>query len=61
MLKGTMFALWCSVKSPLMLGSDLRNMTTEDISYKVNCLNNFLYFFSKSSHHFANNFKKYIS
>ena len=32
-----MFALWCSVKSPLMLGSDLRNMTTEDISYKVNC------------------------
>ena len=31
----TMFALWCVVKSPLMLGSDLRNMTMEDEAYKV--------------------------
>ena len=31
----TMFALWCIVKSPLMLGSDLRNMTIEDDAYKV--------------------------
>ena len=31
----TMFALWCVVKSPLMLGSDLRNMTIEDEAYKV--------------------------
>lgn len=32
----TMFALWCAVKSPLMLGSDLRQMTTSDMAYKVN-------------------------
>lgn len=31
----TMFALWCAVKSPLMLGSDLRKMTMEDEAYKV--------------------------
>ena len=31
----TMFALWCAVKSPLMLGSDLRNMTEDDEAYKV--------------------------
>ncbi len=30
-----MFALWCAVKSPLMLGTDLRDMTREDEAYKV--------------------------
>ncbi len=30
-----MFALWCAVKSPLMLGSDLREMTVEDDGYQV--------------------------
>ena len=33
----TMFALWCAVKSPLMLGSDIREMQMEDEAYKV-CL-----------------------
>ena len=31
----TMFALWCIVKSPLMLGSDLTLMTKEDEAYKI--------------------------
>ena len=31
----TMFALWCMVKSPLMLGSDLTLMTREDEAYKI--------------------------
>ena len=31
----TMFALWCMVKSPLMLGSDLTLMTKEDEAYKI--------------------------
>ena len=31
----TMFALWCMVKSPLMLGSDLTLMTKEDVAYKI--------------------------
>ncbi len=31
----TMFSLWCAVKSPLMLGTDLRDMTVEDEAYKV--------------------------
>ena len=31
----TMFALWSAVKSPLMLGSDLRNMSINDEAYKV--------------------------
>ena len=31
----TMFTLWCIVKSPLMLGSDLRTMEKTDEAYKV--------------------------
>jgi alpha-galactosidase len=31
----TMFALWVAVKSPLMLGSDLRTMKKSDESYKI--------------------------
>ena len=31
----TMFALWCLVKSPLMLGSDLTLMTKESDAYKI--------------------------
>ena len=31
----TMFALWCLVKAPLMLGSDLTEMTKESESYKI--------------------------
>ena len=31
----TMFALWCMVKSPLMLGSDLTLMTKEDEAYQI--------------------------
>ncbi len=30
-----MFALWCAVKSPLMLGTDLRQMTMDDEAYRV--------------------------
>ena len=36
------FALWCAVKSPLMLGMDLRNMTKGDEAYEVNiCVSSF--------------------
>ena len=31
----SMFALWCAVKSPLMLGSDLRQMQKDDVAYQV--------------------------
>ena len=31
----TMFALWCMIKSPLMLGSDLTLMTKDDEAYKI--------------------------
>ena len=31
----TMFTLWCIIKSPLMLGNDLRNMEETDEAYKV--------------------------
>ena len=31
----TMFALWCIIKSPLMLGSDLTLMTKDDEAYKI--------------------------
>ena len=31
----TMFALWCTIKSPLMLGSDLTLMTKDDEAYKI--------------------------
>ena len=31
----TMFALWCAVKSPLMLGSDLTQMTRGDSAYEI--------------------------
>ena len=31
----TMFTLWCIVKSPLILGSDLRTMEKSDEAYKV--------------------------
>ena len=31
----TMFALWCIVKSPLMLGSDLRTITRESETYQI--------------------------
>ena len=31
----TMFTLWCIVKSPLILGSDLRTMEENDEAYKV--------------------------
>ena len=31
----TQFALWCAVKSPLMLGNDLRQMSVDDEAYKI--------------------------
>ena len=31
----SMFALWCVVKSPLMLGSDLTLMTKESEAFKI--------------------------
>lgn len=31
----TMFALWCLVKSPLMLGSDLTKMTKDSEAYGI--------------------------
>ena len=31
----TMFALWCLVKSPLMLGSDLTKMTKDGEAYGI--------------------------
>ena len=31
----TMFALWCLVKSPLMLGTDLTTLTRESEAYKI--------------------------
>merc|ERR1712008_228031 len=31
----TMFTLWCIVKSPLILGSDLRTMEENDEAYKI--------------------------
>ena len=31
----TMFALWCLVKSPLMLGSDMTEMTKDSEAYKI--------------------------
>ena len=31
----TMFALWCLVKSPLMLGSDLTKMTKDSEAYAI--------------------------
>ena len=30
----TMFALWCLVKSPLMLGTDLRKLTRDSEAYR---------------------------
>ena len=30
-----MFALWCLVKAPLMLGSDLRTITRESAAYRT--------------------------
>ena len=30
----TMFALWCLVKSPLMLGSDLRELRVDSEAYR---------------------------
>ncbi len=30
-----MFALWCAVKSPLMLGTDLRQLSQDDEAYAV--------------------------
>ena len=32
---GTMFALWCLAKSPLMLGVDLRTLTRESTAYAI--------------------------
>ena len=29
------FSLWCAIKAPLMLGSDLRNMIKGDENYQV--------------------------
>ena len=31
----TMFALWCLIKAPLMLGTDLTQMSMESESYKI--------------------------
>ena len=31
----TMFALWCLIKAPLMLGTDLNQMSMESESYKI--------------------------
>ena len=31
----TMFALWCLIKAPLMLGTDLTQMSKESESYKI--------------------------
>ena len=47
----TMFTLWCIIKSPLMLGNDLRNMEETDEAYKV----------SKASHILKHNFYLLIS
>ena len=32
---GTMFALWCLVKSPLMLGTDLTTLTRDSTAYRI--------------------------
>ena len=32
---GTHFALWCLVKAPLMLGTDLTKMSKDSESYKI--------------------------
>ena len=34
----TMFTLWCIIKSPLMLGNDLRIMEETDEAYKVSSI-----------------------
>ena len=31
----SMFALWCLIKAPLMLGTDLTQMSMESESYKI--------------------------
>ena len=31
----SMFALWCLIKAPLMLGTDLTQMSMEGESYKI--------------------------
>ena len=31
----SMFALWCLIKAPLMLGTDLTQMSKESESYKI--------------------------
>ena len=31
----SMFALWCMIKAPLMLGTDLTQMSKESESYKI--------------------------